>query len=84
MAEIIFRSGRSCGRLTSRTREEDGEWSSDSDADIEDMNIERMMREFEEEGVTLSNPCDGTKEMMEVELEKWEEYVSCLGDEILT
>ena len=57
---------------------------SDSDADIEDMNIERMMREFEEEGVTLSNPCDGTKEMMEVELEKWEEYVSCLGDEILT
>ena len=51
----------------------DDESDSDSDADTEDMNVERMMREFEEEGVTLSNPCDGTKEMMEVELEKWEE-----------
>jgi hypothetical protein len=37
------------------------------------MDVERMMREFEEEGVTLSNPCDETKAMMEVELEKWEE-----------
>ena len=35
--------------------------------------VERMMREFEEEGVTLSNPCDETKANMEVELEKWEE-----------
>lgn len=46
---------------------------SESDADTETMDVERMMREFEEEGVTLSNPCDETKEMMEVELEKWEE-----------
>jgi hypothetical protein len=37
------------------------------------MDVEQMMREFEEEGVTLSNPCDVTKMMMEVELEKWEE-----------
>jgi hypothetical protein len=37
------------------------------------MDVERMMREFEEEGVTLFNPCDETKAMMEVELEKWEE-----------
>lgn len=27
---------------------------------------------FEEEGVTLSNPCDETKAMMEAELERWE------------
>jgi hypothetical protein len=29
-----------------------------------------MMREFEEEGVTLSNPYDETKAMIKVELEK--------------
>ncbi len=51
----------------------DGESDSESDADTEPMDVERMMREFEEEGVTLSNPCDETKAMMEVELEKWEE-----------
>ena len=51
----------------------DDESNSESDADTEAMDVERMMREFEEEGVTLSNACDETKAMMEVELEKWEE-----------
>jgi hypothetical protein len=37
------------------------------------MDVKQIMREFKEEGVTLSNPCDETKAMMEVELEKWEE-----------
>jgi hypothetical protein len=37
------------------------------------MDVERMMREFEEKGVTLSNPCKETQIMIEVELEKWEE-----------
>ena len=48
----------------------DDESDSDSNADTKDMNVERIIREFEEEGVTLSNPCDGTKEMIDVELEK--------------
>jgi hypothetical protein len=51
----------------------DGESDSESDADTEPIDVERMIREFEEEGVTLSNPCDETKANMEVELEKWEE-----------
>ena len=51
----------------------DSESDSESDVDTEAMDVERIMREFEEEGVTLSNPCDETKAMMEVELEKWEE-----------
>jgi hypothetical protein len=51
----------------------DDESDSESDTGTEAMDVERMMREFEEEGVTLSNPCDKTKAMMEVELEKWEE-----------
>ncbi|KAH6667822.1 hypothetical protein B0J14DRAFT_675844, partial [Halenospora varia] len=53
----------------------DSESDSESDVDTEAMDVERMMREFEEEGVTLSNPCDETKAMMEVELEKWEEIM---------
>lgn len=51
----------------------DSESNSDSNADSEPIDVERMMREFEEEGVTLSNPCDETKAIMEAELEKWEE-----------
>ena len=51
----------------------DDESDSESDAGTEAMDVERMMREFEEEGVTLSNPCDETLVLMEVELEKWEE-----------
>ena len=31
------------------------------------------MREFKEEGVTLSNPYNETQAIIEVELEKWEE-----------
>jgi hypothetical protein len=31
------------------------------------------MWEFKKEGVTLSNPYDETKAIIEVELEKWEE-----------
>jgi hypothetical protein len=34
------------------------------------MDIERIMREFKEEGVTLSNPCKETQIIIEVELEK--------------
>ena len=51
----------------------DDESDSESDAGTEALDVERMMREFEEEGVTLSNPCDETLVLMEVELEKWEE-----------
>jgi hypothetical protein len=50
-----------------------GESDSESEANTKAMDVERMMREFEEEGVTLSNPCEETRIMMEVELEKWEE-----------
>jgi hypothetical protein len=49
------------------------ESNSESNADTEPMDVERMIQEFEEEGVTLSNPCDKTKATIEVELEKWEE-----------
>jgi flagellar basal body rod protein FlgG len=49
------------------------ESNSKSDANTEPMDVERMMREFEEKGVTLSNLCDEIKANMEVELEKWEE-----------
>jgi hypothetical protein len=51
----------------------DDESDSGSDADTEAMDVERMVREYQEEGVTLSNPCDETIEMMDVELGKWEE-----------
>jgi hypothetical protein len=42
----------------------------DSDADTKDINIKQIMREFEEKGVTLSNPYNETKEIIEVELKK--------------
>jgi hypothetical protein len=34
------------------------------------MDVKRIIREFKEEGVTLSNPCNKTKAIIEVELEK--------------
>jgi hypothetical protein len=34
------------------------------------MDVEQIMREFKEEGVILSNPCNKTKAIIEVELEK--------------
>jgi hypothetical protein len=51
----------------------DGDSDSDSAGQAEGVNIEQMIQEFEEEGVTLSNPCHATKMMMEAELQKWEE-----------
>jgi hypothetical protein len=42
------------------------------DANAKAMYYQQKMNEFEAEGVTLSNPCDDTKAMMEAELEKWE------------
>ncbi len=50
----------------------DGEFDSESDADIEPMDVEQKMREYREKGATLSNPGDETRIMMEMELEKWE------------
>jgi hypothetical protein len=50
----------------------DRESNPESDADAEAMYIEQKIKEFEEAGVTLSNPCDETKAMMEAELERWE------------
>lgn len=41
----------------------------ESDADAKAMYYQQKMNEFEEAGVTLSNPCDETKAMMEAELE---------------
>jgi hypothetical protein len=49
-----------------------GNSDSECDADTKAMDIERKIKEFEEAGVTLSNPCDETKAMMEAELERWE------------
>jgi hypothetical protein len=49
------------------------ESNSESNANTKAIDVERMMREFKEEGVTLSNPCDETKDIMVVELEKWKE-----------
>ena len=46
------------------------ESNSESDANTKPMDIKRIIREFEEEGVTLSNPCNETKANIEVELEK--------------
>lgn len=50
----------------------DGDSDTDSAGEAEAVDVEQMMQEFGEEGVTLSNPCDATKMMMEAELEKWE------------
>ena len=50
-----------------------GDSDSDSAGEVEAVDVEQMIQEFEEEGVTLSNPCDATKRMMEAELERWEE-----------
>jgi hypothetical protein len=49
------------------------ESDSESNAGTKAIDVEQMMREFKEEGVTLSNPYNETKAMMEVELEKWKE-----------
>ena len=43
-----------------------------SGTDVEASYYQQMMNEFEAEGVTLSNPSDETKAMMEAELERWE------------
>ena len=43
-----------------------------------------MIRQFDEAGVKLSDPCDETKAMMEVELERWEKEVSCLAKDYST
>ncbi|KAG9228085.1 hypothetical protein BJ875DRAFT_508698 [Amylocarpus encephaloides] len=51
------------------------ESDSDSDTDTKPMNVKRMIQEFKEEGVTLSNPCNETKAMIEAELERWEDIV---------
>ena len=50
----------------------DRESDPESDADAKAMYYQQKMKEFEEAGVTLSNPCDETKAMMEAELVRWE------------
>ena len=50
----------------------DRESDPESNADAKAMYYQQKMNEFKEAGVTLSNPCDETKAMMEAELERWE------------
>jgi hypothetical protein len=50
----------------------DRESDPQSDTDAKAMYYQQKMNEFKEAGVTLSNPCDETKAMMEAELERWE------------
>lgn len=56
---------------------QDSGYNSQSDlefgTDAEASYYQQMMNEFEAEGVTLSNPSDETKAMMEAELERWEQ-----------
>lgn len=44
----------------------------EADSNDEAIYYQQKEDEFEAEGVTLSNPCDGTKATMEAELERWE------------
>lgn len=57
---------------------QDSGYNSQSDlefgTDAEASYYQQMMNEFEAEGVTLSNPSDETKAMMEAELERWEQF----------
>jgi len=46
------------------------ESKSKSNTNTKAIDIKRIMREFEEEGVILSNPYNETKAIIEVELEK--------------
>jgi hypothetical protein len=59
---------RDSGYHSQPERESDPE----SDADAIARYYQQKMDEFEKAGVTVSNPCDETKAMMEAELERWE------------
>lgn len=55
--------------------------NSQADSDEEAKYYDEKMAQFEEEGPTLSNPGDDTREMMEKEERKWQVSVSSLSNE---
>ncbi|KAF7894704.1 uncharacterized protein EAF01_010154 [Botrytis porri] len=66
------------GSVSDSGFDQDSSCNSQSDqgsgTDAEASYYQQMMNEFEAEGVTLSNPSDETKAMMEAELERWEQF----------
>jgi hypothetical protein len=59
---------RNSGYNSQPERESDPEYDADAIARY----YQQKMDEFEKAGVTVSNPCDETKAIMEAELERWE------------
>ncbi|TGO07583.1 hypothetical protein BTUL_0262g00010 [Botrytis tulipae] len=66
------------GSVSDSGADQDSSYNSQSDrgfgSDAEASYYQQMMNDFEAEGVTLSNPSDETKAMMEAELERWEQF----------
>ena len=63
------------------TVEQDSGYSSHSNLEAEARYYDQMMDKFEEEGPTLSNPDEGTLDIMRVEKQNWQKWVSILSKE---
>ena len=74
-----LRSARNADSVSDLER--DSGYSSHSNLEAEARYYDQMMDKFEEEGPTLSNPGEGTLDMMRVEKQNWQKWVSILSKE---